>query len=177
MKIGTKSVLFGAHQFAASALRRGGMVEALRIPWDPRLWVAFFVHDLGYWGVPNMDGPEGEEHPTFGARIMGWLFDRVQGDLTSYAAECLMDEADCLADSHTLDGEWTLEDEPDRIAYARHADYYITAAELLDSPTGTTSRCSTRDSKPRPSVAHSRGCAWRTSWPALSSRIGCISPA
>jgi len=28
-------------------------------PFDPRLWVAFFVHDLGYIGKPNMDGPEG----------------------------------------------------------------------------------------------------------------------
>lgn len=43
-------------------------------PWDPRLWVAFFVHDLGYWGCPNMDGPEGEKHPYLGANIMGRLF-------------------------------------------------------------------------------------------------------
>ncbi len=77
MKIGTKSVLFGAHCFflhpwfvALAWWRLYGF------PWDPRLWVAFFVHDLGYWGKPNMDGPEGEMHPEFGARIMGKLFDR-----------------------------------------------------------------------------------------------------
>ena len=42
---------------------------------DPRLWAAFFVHDIGYLGKPNMDGPEGEMHPIPWARIMGWLFD------------------------------------------------------------------------------------------------------
>jgi hypothetical protein len=26
---------------------------------QPALWIAFFVHDLGYLGKPNMDGPEG----------------------------------------------------------------------------------------------------------------------
>jgi hypothetical protein len=44
-------------------------------PWDPRLWVAFFVHDLGYWGKPNMDGQEGECHPFFGANVMRFFFD------------------------------------------------------------------------------------------------------
>ena len=44
-------------------------------PFDPRLWVAFFVHDLGYWGKPNMDGPRGETHVELGAKIMHKLFD------------------------------------------------------------------------------------------------------
>jgi hypothetical protein len=76
MKIGTKSVLFGAHQFAIHpwfvAL---AWWKLYGFPWDPRLWVAFFVHDLGYIGKPNMDGPEGEAHPEFGAAAMS-LFDR-----------------------------------------------------------------------------------------------------
>lgn len=76
MTIGTKSVLYGAHcwflhpWFVAWAWWR-----LYGFPWDPRLWVAFFVHDLGYIGKPNMDGPEGESHPWLGARIMGELFD------------------------------------------------------------------------------------------------------
>jgi hypothetical protein len=37
--------------------------------------VAFFVHDLGYFGKPNMDGEEGETHPYLGAKIMHFLFD------------------------------------------------------------------------------------------------------
>ncbi len=95
MKIGTKSVLFGAHAFflhpwfvAAAWWRLYGF------PFDPRLWVAFFVHDIGYLGKPNMDGLEGESHPEIGARIMGALFDR-----KPYAS---CDE--CLA--LTVDREW-----------------------------------------------------------------------
>ncbi len=77
MKIGTKSVLFGAHQFLLHPLFVAlAWTRLYGFPWDPRLWVAFFVHDLGYWGKPNMDGPEGEEHPFLGARIMQRLFDR-----------------------------------------------------------------------------------------------------
>lgn len=47
-------------------------------PFDPRLWVCFFVHDLGYWGKPNMDGKEGERHVLFGADLVGRLFDWYQ---------------------------------------------------------------------------------------------------
>lgn len=83
MKIGTKSVLFGAHQFAIHpwfvAL---AWWKLFGFPWDLRLWVAFFVHDLGYIGKPNMDGPEGEGHPFFGAKIMGALFGQRWHDFT-----------------------------------------------------------------------------------------------
>ena len=79
MKIGTRSVLFGAHQFLLHPLFVAvAWWRLYGFPWDPRLWVAFFVHDLGYLGKPNMDGPEGEEHPRLGAVIMGWLFDRAK---------------------------------------------------------------------------------------------------
>jgi hypothetical protein len=77
LRVGTKSVLFGAHAFW---LHPGLVVLAwwklYGFPRDIRLWVAFFVHDLGYWGKPNMDGTEGEKHPEFGARIMHILFDK-----------------------------------------------------------------------------------------------------
>lgn len=76
MKIGTKSVLFGAHQFALHPwFVAWAWWRLYGFPWDPRLWVAFFVHDLGYIGQPNMDGAEGEQHPVFGAWVMHWLFD------------------------------------------------------------------------------------------------------
>lgn len=74
--VGTRSVLFGAHAvwlhpwFVAAA-----WWKLYGFPWDPRLWVAFFVHDIGYWGKPNMDGEEGELHPETGARVMHFLFD------------------------------------------------------------------------------------------------------
>ena len=85
MKIGTKSILFGVHCFlihpwfvAAAWWRLYGF------PFDPRLWLAFFVHDLGYWGKPNMDGNEGEAHPETGAKIMGFLFGKKWHDFTLY---------------------------------------------------------------------------------------------
>lgn len=114
MRIGTKSVLFGVHQFLlhplllalgwwmAYGFRRvhigtrreihpghpGGKSGTIVVHrgvfahlLDPRLWLAFFVHDLGYLGKPNMDGPEGKTHPEFGARIMRRLFGDAWGDL------------------------------------------------------------------------------------------------
>jgi hypothetical protein len=77
MKLGTKSVLFGAHQFAIHPwFVAAAWWKLFGFPWDPRLWVAFFVHDIGYIGKPNMDGPEGESHPWMGAKIMSFLFTR-----------------------------------------------------------------------------------------------------
>lgn len=77
MKIGTKSLLFGSHQFLLHPwFVAAAWWKLYGFPWDPRLWVAFFVHDLGYIGKPNMDGPEGEDHVLLGAWIMGVLFGR-----------------------------------------------------------------------------------------------------
>lgn len=71
MKVGTKSVLYGAHCFLIHPIFvLIAWIKLYGFPWDPRLWIAFFVHDLGYWGKPNMDGPEGETHIELGARIM-----------------------------------------------------------------------------------------------------------
>ena len=76
MRTGTKSILWGYHAFwlhpffVAEAWRR-----IYGFPLDPRLWVAFFVHDIGYLGKAHMDDLEGESHPFVGATIMHWLFD------------------------------------------------------------------------------------------------------
>jgi len=75
MKIGTKSILFGVHQFAIHPwFVAWAWWRLYGFPWDPRLWIAFFLHDLGYWGKPNMNGPEGETHPNWAADVMGELF-------------------------------------------------------------------------------------------------------
>ncbi len=75
MKIGTKSILFGVHCFVTHPFFTAySWYKLYGFPYDPRLWVAFFVHDLGYWGKPNMDGSEGEKHVELGAAIMGKLF-------------------------------------------------------------------------------------------------------
>lgn len=90
MKIGTKSVLFGAHCFlfhgffvalgwwklwGFSRVKVGPAWQrnAYTSLWHPWLWIAFFVHDIGYIGKPNMDGSEGEQHPWTGANILYWL--------------------------------------------------------------------------------------------------------
>jgi hypothetical protein len=81
VSVGTRSVLFGVHAFwlhpffTAEAWR-----QIYGFPWDVRLWVAFFVHDLGYWNKNNMEGPEGETHVYVGARILSWLFGNAWGE-------------------------------------------------------------------------------------------------
>lgn len=71
MTIGTKSVLFGAHQFLIHPWFVARAWWTLYgFPCDPRLWLAFVLHDVGYLGKPNMDGPEGETHPLVGAFLM-----------------------------------------------------------------------------------------------------------
>jgi hypothetical protein len=64
MKTGTKSILFGVHQF---------MLHPFFVLWAwwiiyrklPRLHqlCAIVTHDWGYWGLPNMDDEQGENHP------------------------------------------------------------------------------------------------------------------
>jgi hypothetical protein len=89
MKIGTKSVLFGAHCFILHpwfvAL---AWWKLYGFPFNPLLWIAFFVHDLGYFGKPNMDGDEGELHPYWGACVMG-IFGKKWFDFTLYHSRFL----------------------------------------------------------------------------------------
>lgn len=88
MRMGTKSLLFGAHAFWLHPIlvwigwvktfgfrrvyyrplvaSRAISVHAMH----PMLWVACIVHDWGYFGKPNMDGPEGQEHPQLGMNIV-----------------------------------------------------------------------------------------------------------
>ena len=74
MRVGTTSVIFGVHAilvhpfFVAYAWSR-----LFGFPWDPRLWLAFLVHDLGYIGKSNMESSEGQQHVVLGGRIVGWL--------------------------------------------------------------------------------------------------------
>jgi hypothetical protein len=83
MRVGTKSVLFGAHCFFIHPIFVAvGWSILFRFPWDLRLWAAFFLHDLGYLFTENMDGPEGEEHVHLGAKIMGLLFGDWWADFT-----------------------------------------------------------------------------------------------
>lgn len=74
MKIGTKSVLFGVHQFLWHPWTVGLAWRQIYDRW-PRWWewVAIAVHDLGYWGCPDIDGELGQAHPVKGAKLAEWL--------------------------------------------------------------------------------------------------------
>jgi len=74
MKVGTKSLLFGYHQFIMHPffVVLGWNAEYGRLP-TFRESICIMVHDWGLWGKPNMDGTEGRSHPELGARIASFL--------------------------------------------------------------------------------------------------------
>lgn len=84
MKVGTKSLLFGSHQFILHPLFVAIAWRRLygRWPDDWRVWLAIICHDWGYWGLPDMDGPLGELHPQGGARLVARIASR--GDRRVY---------------------------------------------------------------------------------------------
>jgi hypothetical protein len=69
LKVGTKSILFGVHQFIWHPIT---VLIAWRKLYGQPNWKEFIciiIHDWGYWFCPNMDGPEGELHPIFAALL------------------------------------------------------------------------------------------------------------
>jgi hypothetical protein len=75
MTTGTKSLLFGVHQFLIHPF----VVWLAWISLYKRLptWketVCIIIHDWGYWGKAKMDDAEGEKHPEVGAKIALYLF-------------------------------------------------------------------------------------------------------
>ena len=61
MRVGLKSLLGGAHCFALHPFFVAwGWTKLYGFPWDPRLWAAFGLHDIGYIACTSMDGDEGE---------------------------------------------------------------------------------------------------------------------
>jgi hypothetical protein len=76
MKIGTKSLLFGAHQFIIHPITV--LLAAIKMRGKFPNWkecICIFVHDWGYWGCENMEGEEGLVHPEYGALIVNKLLD------------------------------------------------------------------------------------------------------
>jgi len=85
MRIGTRSILFGVHHFLIHPFF---VIKAWRVVYHrwPN-WMqlcAIFTHDLGYWGSPNMDGEEGEQHPQ---KAANWWLTR-----GSYFGDCVAKE-------------------------------------------------------------------------------------
>jgi len=71
VNIGTKTILFGNHQFILHPflvwLSWVRLYHKLPSFWES---VAILIHDWGYWGKPNMDGSEGESHPLWAAKLL-----------------------------------------------------------------------------------------------------------
>jgi hypothetical protein len=119
--MGTRSVLYGAHCFlwhwffvakAWHALygwkpvidRYVGYVSLK----DPRLWLAFFLHDIGYIGKEKMDDPSGERHPYTGAAILrsvfgpGWYYFVLYHSRYLAKASGAQPSLLCLADKYSF---------------------------------------------------------------------------
>jgi len=91
MKVGTKSLLVGAHQiFWHPFTVFLAWIELYGLP-NWKEVICIFIHDWGYWGSSNMEGDEGQHHPYLGAKLaLHYLDDK--NDLISnhvYADLCL----------------------------------------------------------------------------------------
>lgn len=68
LPIGTRSLLWGGHQFVLHPLCVAlAWWRLYGFPRDWRLWAVFFLHDIGYLGKRDLDGREGRYHPLLGA--------------------------------------------------------------------------------------------------------------
>jgi len=83
MSVGTKSILFGIHQFLLHPLfvsiawyKFYGKVPSFKE------CICIFFHDIGYLNMPNMDGVEGELHPELGAKIVNYILGKEYSDMT-----------------------------------------------------------------------------------------------
>lgn len=86
MTVGTKSLLFGVHQFILHPILLAmAWTRLYGFPCHPILWACFFLHDVGYFGKTDMDGEtEGQTHPEFGARLIRKCFGKEWGDFCLY---------------------------------------------------------------------------------------------
>jgi hypothetical protein len=86
MTVGTKSILFGIHQFLLHPFLVAMAWNRLYgFPNSFRLWCCFFLHDIGYIGKTDMDSEEiGQTHPELGARVITKLFGKDWGDFSLY---------------------------------------------------------------------------------------------
>lgn len=89
MTIGTKSVLFGVHQFVWHPYTVARAWRRIYGRWPGWLgWICIVCHDLGYLGCADMDGKEGRMHPVRGAKLAGWLAYRIASVLNIFKRPC-----------------------------------------------------------------------------------------
>lgn len=72
MTLGTKTLLFGVHQFFIHPLLVTiAWVKLYRSFPSLREMFCIFIHDWGYWGKPSLKDANGDTHPELGAAIAG----------------------------------------------------------------------------------------------------------
>lgn len=81
MKVGTKTLLLGVHQFIWHPFTvLLAWIKLYGLPtWEE--FICIFIHDWGYWGCSNIDGDEGERHPERAASMALFLFGNKAGRL------------------------------------------------------------------------------------------------
>lgn len=114
MRVGTKSVLFGVHAFWIHPILVGLSWQKIYKVWPgwPE-WVAIFLHD-NYWGLPNIDGVEGKQHPARNAKLAQWLGGRYAEELVRFHSRAFASAAErnpsslCAPDKYSilLEPEW-----------------------------------------------------------------------
>src|ERR1035437_1297336 len=71
MNIGTKTLLYGCHQFILHPIFvYTAWIKLYHNLPNPTETLCIIIHDWGYWGKPNLDGPEGEDHPRWAAEFI-----------------------------------------------------------------------------------------------------------
>ena len=107
MRIGTKTLVFGGHQvllhplFVVMAWRR--LYHCLP-SWREMVCIA--IHDWGYWGKPDIDGEQGEQHPMWAAKKVGRWWGARYYNLVAYHSRFLARKDDkplsrlCLPDKY-----------------------------------------------------------------------------
>ncbi len=84
MKVGTKSILYGVHAFWLHPFIVAiAWTKLYSFPLDPRIWLSFLVHDIGYIGCTSIDGPDGKLHPILGSKMMS-IFGPNWSDFVKY---------------------------------------------------------------------------------------------
>jgi hypothetical protein len=77
MKVGTKSILVGAHQCLWHPFTVFlAWNELYGLP-DWKEAFCILVHDVGYIGCSDMDGEEGKKHPLAGMRLAHMFLDKI----------------------------------------------------------------------------------------------------
>ena len=70
MNIGTKTLLFGCHQFILHPIYTWlGWRKVYGPHYSSLIWIAFIMHDWGLWGMKEFDGPE-DNHTVRSAQIV-----------------------------------------------------------------------------------------------------------